>query len=29
MSSGSQILALFSKHWWLNYSTFALQISVV
>jgi hypothetical protein len=25
MSSGSHILALLSKHWWLNCSTFALQ----
>jgi hypothetical protein len=27
MSSGSHILALLSKHWWLNCSTFALQSS--
>ena len=27
MSSGSQILAPLSKHWWLNCSTFALQSS--
>jgi hypothetical protein len=27
MSSGSQILAFLSKHWWLNCSTFALQSS--
>jgi hypothetical protein len=25
MSSGSHILALLSKHWWLNCSTFALN----
>jgi hypothetical protein len=27
LSSGSHILALLSKHWWLNCSTFALQSS--
>jgi hypothetical protein len=27
MSSGSHILALLSKHWWLNCSTFGLQSS--
>ena len=29
MSSGSHILALLSKHWWLNCSTFGLQSSEI